>query len=369
MGGRHLRAGSAGWVALAAALTACAPPCGESIGDLCVVVGTGEFGYNHDGLAPIDSDLFLPSSARRGPDGLLYVMDFNNQRLRRVGEDGLMQTLAGNGFHAFAMVGVAPTQTPLENPIDFGFLSDGRFVFVSYHDPRVLELGEDGILRALAGAADGIVGIEGDEGDGGPASDALFIQLDGIAVTSDDVIYVSDSLANRVRKIEAGIITTVAGTGEAAFTGDGGPATAASLHWPTAIELDPEGNLLIADTFNHAIRRLDVDGTITTLAGTGVEGFSGDGGPATAARLSQPFGVTRDEDGAVYISDRGNFRVRRVDPDGTIATVAGTGVEGVGDEGPGTETALGFTARVAVDGDDLLVVDQSNAKIFRLRLR
>jgi hypothetical protein len=345
------------------------PPCGSEIGDLCLVAGTGEFGFNRDGLAPEETDLFLPSAARRGPDGYIYIMDFNNQRLRRIGDDGQVEAVVGSGFHAIASVGIPVLDTPMENPIDFGFFADGRLVFVSYHDPRVLEVGQDGTLHTIAGAADGIIGTIGDEGDGGPAIDALFIQLDGIAIAPDDTIYVSDSLANRVRKIEGGIITTVAGTGEEAFGGDGGPGTAATLHWPTALELDDDGNLYIVDTFNHAVRRLDVDGTITTVAGTGVEGRDGDGGPAIEAQLKQPFGLAREDDGTLYIADRGNFRVRRVDPDGMIETIAGTGVQGPGEPGLATESTLGFTARLALDEDELLVADQSNSKIWRVRLR
>jgi sugar lactone lactonase YvrE len=344
-------------------------PCGSEIGDICLVIGTGDYGFNRDGLLPEDTDLFLPSAARRGPDGLLYIMDFNNQRLRRITDDGRVETLVGSGFHAIAATGIPAKDTPLENPIDFDFFADGHLVFVSYHDPRVLELAEDGTLRAIAGAADGVVGTEGDEGDGGPALDALFIQLDGIAVTPDDTIYVSDSLANRVRKIEDGVITTVAGTGEPGYSGDGGPATEAALHWPTALELDDEGNLYIADALNHAIRRLATDGSITTVAGTGVEGQEGDGGPAIEAQLNQPFGIARDDDGTLYISDRGNYQVRRVDPEGMIETIAGTSVEGTGGSGHATDISLGSLARVAVDGDELLVTDQSNAKVWRVRLR
>lgn len=358
------------WALLLLAAPACVEdePCGAP-GDLCLLAGTGEFGFNRDGLAPQDTDLFLPSAARRGPDGRLYIMDFNNQRLRRIDDAGKVETVIGNGFHAFAMTGAPATNSPLENPIDFDFLADGRLVFVSYHDPRVLALRPDGTLESLAGAADGVVAEEGDEGDGGPAEQALFMQLDGIAVGSENRIYVSDSLANRVRKIEGGIIDTVAGTGAAEYSGDGGPGTAAALHWPTALELDEAGNLYIADTFNHAIRRLNTDGSIETLVGTGVEGYAGDGGPATAAQLSQPFGVALAEDGALYIGDRGNFVVRRVDPDGTITTVAGTGVEGSGPSGPASAAELGSLARVALDGDSLLVTDQSNARIWRLHLR
>lgn len=356
---------------LTAALGSCAePPCAESPGEVCLLVGTGEYGFNRDGLAPAATDLFLVSAARRGPDGLLWFMDFNNQRLRRIGEDGLVETVIGGGFHAIADTAAPLLETPLENPIDFGFLSDGRVVFVSYHDPRVLTVGDDGTLESLAGAGEGEVGVVGDEGDGGPASAALFIQLDGIAVAPDDTIYVSDSKAGRVRRIQGGVITTVAGTGAEAWTGDGGPGTAAGLHWPTALELDADGSLFIADTFNHAVRRLAPDGTITTVAGSGVAGAEGDGGPATAARLHEPFGVAVDADGTLFIADRGNFKVRKVGPDGVIETIAGRGVEGAGgDDGPAREASFGYLARVALDEDGLLVADQSNAKVRRLVLR
>lgn len=345
-------------------------PCEQNVGHACLLVGTGELGFNRDGLPPEETDLFLVSAARRGPDDRLYIMDFNNQRLRRIGDEGLVETVVGNGFHAIASTEVPALDTPLENPIDFDFLADGRIVFVSYHDPRVLVLGADGALHVLAGAGDGEVGVIGDEGDGGPASAALFMQLDGIAVGADDTIYVSDSVANRVRRIQDGIITTVAGTGEPVLTGDGGPGTAAGLHWPTALQLDAAGNLFIVDTFNHAVRRLAVDGTITTIAGTGIEGVTGDGGPAIAAQLSQPFGVALEDDGTLYISDRGNFKIRRVSPDGLINTLAGTGVEGAsGDDGPATAATFGYVARVALDGDALLVADQSNARVRAIMLR
>lgn len=356
---------------LAAALAGCTEQaCERSPGEVCGLVGTGMLGFNGDGLAPADTDLYLVSAARRGPDGRLYVMDFNNQRLRRVDDAERVETVVGNGYHAIATTGVPLLTTALENPIDFDFRADGRVVFVSYHDPRVLEVGADGVLHSLAGADDGVVGVVGDEGDGGPASAALFMQLDGVAVAPDDTIYVSDSLAHRVRRIRDGVITTVAGTGVAGWSGDGGPGTAAALYWPTALQLDPDGNLYIADTFNHAVRRLAVDGTISTVAGAGVEGDAGDDGPATKARLREPFGLALDEDGTLYIADRGNFRVRAVAPDGVIRTVAGTGVEGdSGDGGPATAATFGYLARLALDGDGLLIADQSGARVRRLTLR
>lgn len=354
----------------ALALFACepAPPCATTPGHVCAIAGTGALGFDRDGKPANDADLFLVSVARRGPDDRIYLMDFNNQRLRVIDDDGLLQTVIGNGFHALASVDTPASDTPLENPIDFDFLSDGRIVFVSYHDPRVIVLDHDGFIRAIAGSGD--PGVVGDEGDGGPPLAATFLQLDGIAVAPDDTIYVSDSLANRVRRIDEATIVTIAGTGEMGYSGDGGPATAAAMFWPTALQLDGSGALLVAETRNHVVRRIASDGTIATIAGTGSEGMAGDGGPATSAQLRQPNGLALGEDGTLYIADRANFRVRAVDPDGVITTVAGTGNQGDrGDGGPAIDASFGYLARITMDGDGLLIADQSSSRVRRMTLR
>jgi hypothetical protein len=346
------------------------PPCLDRPGAVCAIAGTGELAFNRDGLPPEETHLFLPSAARRGPDGLVYVVDFNNQRLRVVGDDALVHTVVGSGEHAIAAEGARATESPLENPIDFAYLSDDRLVFVSYHDPRVLVVEHDGTIGVLAGADDGVVGIIGNEGDGGPATEAMFIQLDGIAVASDDTIYVSDSLANRVRRIRDGIVDTVAGTGVAESTGDDGPGVEAALHWPSALAIDPEGNVLIAETRGHVVRKLDAAGTITVVAGTRTPGFAGDGGPAVQAQIDQPYGLAFDDDGTLYVSDRGNFRIRGIAPDGTIDTIAGSGDEGYrGDDGPALDATFRALARLSLDGDGLLLADQGNSVIRRVTLR
>jgi sugar lactone lactonase YvrE len=169
-----------------------------------------------------------------------------------------------------------------------------------------------------------------------------------------------------VRRIKDGQITTVAGTGQPEFTGDGGPATQAALYWPTALEFDEDGSLLIADTRNHAVRRLLTDGSIETVAGTGLEGSSGDGGSAAEAQLDQPNGLAFAPDGSLMIADRGNFKIRRVTRDGRIDTVAGTGTKGyAGDGADALHADLGFIARIARDGDALLIADQSNSVVRR----
>ncbi len=356
------------WVA--SALTGCGDAgeaCPGPVGHVCTVAGTGELGFNRDGLEATKSDLYLVSVARRGPDGLLYVMDFNNQRLRVIEEDGVMRTVIGSGFHALAAAGEPATDSPLENPIDFDFLSDGRLVFVSYHDPRVIVRDDDDTLQVLAGQLE--LGLEGNEGDGGSALEAQFIQPDGIAIAEDDTIYVSDSLANRVRRIRDGEIVTVAGNGSSGYSGDGGPAEGAELHWPTALAFDTAGRLLIADTRNHVIRRIGRNGNISTIAGTGEKGNEGDGSPATEATFNQPNGLAVDDDGALYVGDRGNFCVRRIDPDGTVDRVAGSGKQGSKGNGVAARQAdFGYVSRVAVDDDGLLIADQSNSLVRRLTL-
>ena len=165
-----------------------------------------------------------------------------------------------------------------------------------------------------------------DPGDGGPATEAALSHPSYVAVDTAGNLYVSDFLANRVRKVDPeGVITTVAGTGAAGFSGDGGPAIAAELSFPTGIAFDGDGNLYLSDADNNRVRKVDPAGVITTVAGTGAPGFSGDGGPATAAELDAPAGLAVSADGRLYIADQGNDRVRRIERDGVITAVAGGG--------------------------------------------
>jgi len=349
------------------AMTAPEPACSDGPpGTVCPVAGTGELAFIRDGLPALDTAFYLPSQIRRGPDGLLYIMDYNNMRLRRIEADGTISTLAGDGFHAGATEGLPATDSSLENPIDFDFLPDGRVVFVSNHDPRVLVIDHDGTLQRLAGDAQ--PGMAGSEGDGGPALRAQFLETLGLVVARDGAIYVSDHLAHRIRVIRDGVITTYAGTGVQGQSGDGGPATQAQLDGPTAMALDAAGNLYTTDAGTSVVRRIAVDGTISTVAGTGVFGFDGDGGPATQAKLARPDGIAVAADGTLFIGDRLNDRIRKVATDGTITTIAGTGVRAMtGDGGPATEAAFGYVSRVQLDTDgSLLVADQTNSCIRRI---
>jgi sugar lactone lactonase YvrE len=336
-------------------------PCGPegAPGTVCPIAGNGDEGFNGDGLPASQTAFYLPSQVRRGPDGLVYVMDFNNHRLRRIEANGTITTIAGDGFHAGAVEGVPAPESPLENPIDFDFLPDGRIVFVSYHDPRVLLVDHDGTLRVLAGASD--AGDRGNEGDGGPPLFARFMELHGIAVAPDGAIYLADTLANRIRVIRGGVdgrIDTIAGIGgTGGYTGDGGPALAAELHDPSALALDGSGNLFFTDSINCVVRKIAGDGTISTVAGTGPEG-----------ELSHPEGIAVSADGTLYVGDRFHSIIRRVAADGTLTTIAGTGTRGsAGDRGPALEAQFGYIARIQIDRDGgMLIADQTNATVRRL---
>jgi len=324
---------------------------------ICPLAGTGEAGFNGDGLPPLETRLDLPTAARVGPDGLLYVMDFNNMRLRRRSGGGAVETIVGSGVHAFAIAGADARATPLENPIDFAFGQDGSVIFVSLHDPRILTLTPDGKLDVVAGT-----GEEGDTGDGDLGIYVKFMELSGIAVAPDGRIFVSDDEANRVRVVSPDRrVQAFAGTGEAGDEGDGGPALAARLNHPEGLALDDSGNLYIADTYNHRIRRVDAEtGLIETWAGVGTAGLSGDGGPAISAELHFPEGVSAARDGAIFISDTFNHRVRRVDAEGIISTFAGSVRGHSGDGGPAVEAELKGPTYIEATDEALYIADTQN---------
>jgi PKD repeat protein len=209
-------------------------------------------------------------------------------------------------------------------------------------------------------------GVAGFSGDGGQATSAQFDHPWGVAVDGQGSVYVGDKENNRVRKVNGGIITTVAGTGTGGYSGDGGQATSAQLHYPESLALDANGALYIADYANHRVRKLS-DGIITTVAGTGTSGDSGDGGQAASAQLRYPDGVAVDAQGNLYIADSGNNRIREVSG-GIITTLAGTGTAGFyGDGGAATSGQLSDPEAVAVDKrHDLYIADWVNSRIRKV---
>jgi sugar lactone lactonase YvrE len=234
-------------------------------------------------------------------------------------------TVAGNGSPGFSGDAGVATAAQLSGPNGVAVTADGGYLIADGTNNRVRRVAPDGTISTVAGT-----GTAGSTGDGGPATAAQLNTPFGLAVTADGGFLVTELFGQRIRRVSpGGTITTVAGTGTAGFNGDGIAATSAQINFPVAVAPTPDSGFLIADQFNSRVRRVSPGGTITTVAGTGTPGFTGDGGPATAAKISNPNGVAVTSDGGFLIGDTQNRRVRRVAAGGTITTVAGTGANGM----------------------------------------
>jgi hypothetical protein len=255
----------------------------------------------------------------------------------------------------------------LNLPYGVAATPDGGYVVSQLNANRVRRVSPAGVITTIAGT-----NVDGFSGDGGPGTSARLNTPMGVAVQADGGVLIADSNNHRIRRVSpTGTITTVAGNGQEGFSGDGGPATNAELDLPVDVAATPDGGFLIADYLNDRIRRVSPSGTITTVAGTGAEGFSGDGGAATAARMGYPNGVSATADGGFLIADYEFNRVRRVSPSGTITTVAGSGGLGMGgfsgDGGPATAARLdSVTDAVETPDGGLLIADSGNNRVRRV---
>jgi streptogramin lyase len=276
----------------------------------------------------------------------------------------------GNDLEAFPVDGALATDTSLHHASDVELDGDGNLYVADNHAPYVFRVGSDDRVHIIAGT-----GEAGYDGDGGPAQSAKLTAPFGVFPTADGGVYVADSAVHVVRYINPeGIINTVAGTGPnpgtraGGYSGDDGPATQAQLNGPTRIRLDNSGNLFICDTNNHVIRRLDASGIITTVAGTGVAGYSGDNGPATTAQFNTPYDLRLTADGTMYVADAGNNVIRRIDPNGVVTTVVGTETPGfAGDQGDARDCQLKFPVGIEIAPDGALwISDTFNQRVRRV---
>ena len=279
--------------------------------------GTGEAGAGGDGGPAAEAQLNFPEGLELDGSGNLYVADTLNRRIRRIDAEGVITTIAGTGERGFSGDGGPAAEAQLTWAD--GLALDGSGNLYVADGGRIRRIDAEGVITTIAGT-----GERGFSGDGGPAAEAQLTWADGLALDGSGNLYVADG--GRIRRIDAeGVITTIAGTGERGFSGDGGPAAEAQFAYPSGLALDGSGNLYVADSGNSRIRRIDAEGVITTIAGTGERGFSGDGGPATEAQLAYPGGLAVDGSGNLYVADSGNSRIRRIDAEGTITTIAGSG--------------------------------------------
>lgn len=335
------------------------------------IAGSGLAGLNGDGLPPLASALYLPQDVTWGPDQQLYLADWNNHRIRRIHPDGV-ETVAGTGELGEAADGLA-LYVQFNHPTGVTFDANGGMLIAAWHNSLVKRLDfESGFVENIAGT-----GARSFGGDGGPANSAALDLPSAVVVDSSGDVIIADQANFRLRRVNAdGIIDTIAGTGVRGYSGDGGLATEARLSSPVGqaaapaarIDIGPDDQIYIADTGNHVVRMIDTDGVIHTLAGTGEPGYSGDGGSGTFATFNTPSDVALAPNGILYVADTQNHVVRRIRPNGTVDTVAGTGNRGFsGDGGPAHSAQLDrpYGVEVAPNGD-LYIADTHNHRVRKV---
>lgn len=368
------------WAVAAVALAACGPqPCTDRAGHACVWAGTGALGFNGDGKPLLESRLYWPEDLAFSPSGVPWILDWNNHKVRKV-VDGKLVTVVGDEFLGdgptdqsdLAAPGAMGTQVRLNHPTSLLFEADGAVLFAAWHNHKLRRVDADGRVLVTAGRGPGFAG------DGQPAAAALFNQPKAIVRGPQGEIYVLDQRNFRIRKIANGLITTVAGTGVAGFSGDDGPPAQAQLTFEAggnpepsgALAIDPAGNLYVSDGPNHRIRKIDfAANTITTIAGTGTAGFSGDGDLAVNAQIANVRDLEFGPHGMLYLADTENHRVRAINmATGVIDTMVGTGAVGTKADGlPALEVELNRPFGIAFDAKGALyVADTFNSRIVKV---
>jgi len=323
--------------------------------NITTIAGNGVLSYSGDGGPASGAQLNTPEAVAVDSSGNVYIADTQNNVVRKVTATGVISTIAGNGTAGYSGDGGAPTAAMLNRPQGIAVDSSGNVYVADTQNARVRKI-SGGSISTVAGN-----GMPGYSGDGGAASAAQLYVPIGVAVDASGNLYIADFTNNRVRKVSGGTISTVAGNGLSGYSGDGGAATAAQLNGPEDVAVDSNGNLYIADLNNNAIREV-AGGKITTVAGNGLPGVAGDGGPATAAQVGNPTGIALDTAGNMYIAS-GSATVRKVYANtGFITTIAGNGTRGYsGDGGSAPFGELNGPIAVAVTSNgNVYVADSAN---------
>ncbi len=332
-------------------------------GTITTFAGTGTASFSGDNGAATSATIRAPQALTLDSAGNLYIADTTNHRVRKVSTGGIITTLSGTGSAGYGGDGGAATSGQLSSPAGIAVNGSGEVFVGDTGNLRVRRI-SGGNISTFAGTGSATYG-----GDGGPITNAQFTNPQDIVFDNAGNAYISDSGTHRIRKVTpGGTITTIAGTGVAGFSGDNGPATSAQINTPLGIARDAAGNLYFADGNNNRIRKVTPGGTITTFAGDGTGSFGGDNGPATSAQIFGPFNIKFDSLGNAYIADTGNNRIRKVTPGGTITTYAGTGTANFsGDGGAATAATFNTPIGLAFDGsDNLYVTDYSNGSIRKI---
>ncbi|MBT5470949.1 MAG: hypothetical protein HOK41_10135 [Nitrospina sp.] len=334
-------------------------------GNMTTYAGTGSSGFSGDGGQATQARLNVPAGLAFDKRGNLYIADRNNHRIRKVDSRGIITTLAGTGTAGFSGDGGPAKQAQVNHPSGIALDGKGNLFFSDRSNERIRVIDSKGNIRTYAGN-----GKEGFKGDSGPALQASLDKPFGLALDRKGNLYIADRGNNRVRKVNPqGIMTTVAGDGGFFFSGDNGPAYRASVAGPTGVVVDDQGTLYIADRNNNRVRAVDSQGMITTILGTGQQDYNGDSEVARETNLHLPFGVTLNPEGKLLVIDRSHYRIRSIDVNrGSVKTIAGNGKKMfAGDGGPATGATLSFPHGITVDkNDNVLISDKGNYRIRRV---
>ncbi|MCK4965445.1 hypothetical protein KAS50_00355, partial [bacterium] len=332
---------------------------------ITTTAGNGARGFSGDGENAVDASLYYPFNAAVDAAGNMYIADKSNNRIRKVTPAGIISTIAGTGYAGYYGEGILATEAWLRSPTDVAVDDNGNVYIVDSKNHRIRKIDNSGIITTVAGS-----GVAGFYGDGGQAIYARLDEPIGIDIDSNGNLYIADMYNNRIRKVDnSGVITTVVGDGNAGYYGDGVSATSTSLYQPADVDVDGSGNMYIADLMNHRIRKVDGSEIITTVAGSGDAGFSGDGGSALNAELNRPYGIALVSDGSFYITDLMNHRIRKVASGGIINTVSGNnGTKGFsGDGGDPADALLNYPRGIVVRSNgDVLFADSENHRIRKI---
>ncbi|HMP71938.1 MAG TPA: carboxypeptidase regulatory-like domain-containing protein [Kiritimatiellia bacterium] len=324
--------------------------------------GTGAAGYSGDNGPATDAQVNVPYSVATDAAGAVYLADSQNHRIRKVGLDGVIHTVAGSGSTPYNGDSIPAVNAGLNLPLGIAVDAAGNLFIADYYHHRVRKVDTNGVITTYAGT-----GVGSTTGDGGPATSATLNLPTDVAWDASGNLFITEYGGHRVRKVAPdGIITTYGGGGSS--LNEGILATTASLTNPYGIEVDTQGRVYVSQYLRHIVRRIDTNGLIYTVAGTGTDGFSGDGGPATSAALNNPGELAVDGEGRLYIADVSNHRLRRVGTNGIIETLVGQGVAGDdGDGGPAPDARLNYPYSVAVGPDgSVYLADTVNHRIRRI---
>ena len=330
------------------------------------IAGNGTGGFSGDGGQAANALVSSPLSIVFDSAGNLLFADGGNNTVRKITPAGVISTIAGNGVAGFAGDGGPAAAATLSAPFGLAIDGGGNLYVADFGNNRVRKITPAGVITTIAGD-----GTDAAGGDGGQATAAQIGSISGLAVDVAGNLYITQRFYNRVRKVTpAGVISTIAGTGVAGSTGDNGQATSAQLNFPIAVAVSAAGEVYVAERDGHRVRRITTAGVISTIAGTGVAGFSGDNGQATVAQLNNPAGVYVSATGEIYISDRANYRLRKIATNGVITTIAGNGSVGTpGDGGPAVAANINEPSFIAFDAaGNLYIPERSGARVRKVTM-